>query len=101
MQRLFHRSVFRRNAAIYQVMANSTRLHILNYIKYREASVTELTSILRLRKANVSQHLSVLRHEGLVKVRRDGLHAYYRIADPRIVEPCRILRDLSHQRAIR
>jgi ArsR family transcriptional regulator len=99
MQRVFPRSVFRRNAAIYQVMANPTRLHILNYIKNREASVTELVRVLGLRKANVSQHLAVLRHQGLVKARKQGLSVFYRIADPRIVEPCRIFRDLTKQRA--
>lgn len=75
-------------------MANPTRLHILNFIRNREATVGELTQELRLRKANVSQHLAVLRHLRLVKSRRDGVNIYYRIADPKIVEPCRILRDL-------
>jgi hypothetical protein len=36
----------------------------------------------------------------LVRVRRDGLFAYYRIVDPRIVEPCRILHDMRGRKKL-
>ena len=98
MQRVFPKKVFQQNAEIYRVMANPTRLHILNYVREREASVSELVRILDLPKANVSQHLAVLRHLRLVRIRRAGLNIYYRISDPRIVEPCRILKDLWQQK---
>lgn len=94
MKSPFPKSTYARNAGIYRILANPIRLEILNILKYREASVEKLTDALKLRKANVSQHLAILRHLRLVTVRREGLRVYYRIADPRIVEPCRILRDL-------
>lgn len=56
-------------------------------------SVEKLVNTLRLPKANVSQHLTLLRHARLVTVRRNGLNAYYKISNPKIVEPCRILHD--------
>ncbi len=94
MQQVLTKRTFEKNADIYRVMANPIRLHILNYLRTREASVTELTKVLKLHKANVSQHLAVLRNLRLVRVRRDGLNMYYRISDPRIVDPCRILHNL-------
>ena len=100
MQQMLTPSTFRRNAQIYQAMANATRLHILNYIRNREATVTELTKILGIKKANVSQHLSILRNLRLVTTRRDGLNVYYQIADPRIVDPCRILHNLWKGKAL-
>ena len=56
--------------------------------------VEVIVGALKLPKANVSQHLAVLRRDRLVTVRRNGLSVYYKIADPRIVEPCRILCDI-------
>lgn len=94
MKSPFPKSTYARNAGIYRILANPIRLEILNILKQREASVKELTDALKLRKANVSQHLAILRHLRLVTVRREGLRVYYRIADPRIVEPCRILHEL-------
>lgn len=95
----FPRGVYERNAAIYRILANPIRLEILNAIRHREASVEELTRLLKLRKANVSQHLAPLRHARLVTVKRNGLNVYYKISDPRIVEPCRILRNIWKRRS--
>lgn len=94
MKSPFPKSTYERNAEIYKLLANSKRLEILNLLKLREWSVEELVKILKLSKANISQHLAILRHARLVTVRRNGLNAFYKISDPRIVEPCRILRDL-------
>ena len=94
MQSPFPKSVYNRNAEIYKILANPIRLEILNSIKYQRLSVEQLVEILKLRKANVSQHLAMLRHAKLVTCRREGLSVYYEIVDPRIVEPCRILKEL-------
>ncbi|HVY36271.1 MAG TPA: metalloregulator ArsR/SmtB family transcription factor [Candidatus Paceibacterota bacterium] len=88
------RSTYRRNADIYKILANPKRLEILNLLREQELSVEDLVRELGVSKANVSQHLALLRHTRLVKVRRDGLNGYYSIVDPRIVEPCRILHKL-------
>lgn len=94
MKSPFSKATYERNANIYKILANPKRLEILNLLKRREFAVEELVEILKLPKANVSQHLALLRHTRLVTVRRNGLNVYYKISDPKIVEPCRILHDL-------
>jgi ArsR family transcriptional regulator len=89
------RTAYRRNAETYKILANPKRLEILNLLREQEMSVEDLVKTLGVPKANVSQHLALLRHARLVTVRRDGLNGYYNIIDPRIVEPCRILHQLS------
>lgn len=96
----FPREVYARNAEIYKILANPKRLEILNLLKNRELAVEELLKVLKLPKANVSQHLALLRHARLVRVRRNGLRAHYRISDPRIVEPCKILHSLRMQKSL-
>ena len=90
----FPKEVYQRNAEIYKLLANPIRLEILNIIKTREATVDELSDIVGIRRANTSQHLSILRYLKVVKVRRNGKNIYYRIANPLIVEPCRILKEI-------
>jgi DNA-binding transcriptional ArsR family regulator len=89
------KSAYSKNAEIYKILANAKRLEILNLLREQEMPVEELVKTLDISKANVSQHLALLRHAKLVTVRRQGLNAYYNIIDPRIVEPCRILHQLS------
>lgn len=89
------RTAYQKNAEIYKILANSKRLEILNLLREQEMSVEQLINIVGASKANISQHLALLRHAKLVTVRRDGPNGYYTIVDPRIVEPCRILHQLS------
>ena len=89
------RTAYEKNAEIYKILSNSKRLEILNLLREQEMPVEDLVKTLGISKANVSQHLALLRHAKLVTVRRHGLNGYYQIIDPRIVEPCRILYQLS------
>ena len=47
-----------------------------------------------MRKANLSQHLAVLRQRGIVDTRRDGLNMYYRCANPKMLKACEILKEV-------
>ena len=61
-------------------------MEILNLLTDGEMTVTQLVNAMELRKANVSQHLAILRYLKLVSVKRVGKNAFYKIADPRILE---------------
>lgn len=91
---------YQKNARIYKILANSKRLEILNILKGGETSVENLLKITKSPKANLSQHLALLRHTGLVSSRREGLKIFYSIVDPRIVEPCKILHTLRHKHLV-
>lgn len=98
IKRPLPRSAYERNAVTYKILANPKRLEILNLLREQEMPVEALVKELGISKANVSQHLALLRYADLVTVRRNGLNAYYNIIDPRIVEPCRILHRLHKER---
>ncbi len=90
----FNKITYERNAAVYKILAHSVRLEILNILKISERTVEELLCAIPITKANMSQHLALLRYSGVVVTRKNGLNVVYSIVDPRIVEPCSILRDL-------
>jgi ArsR family transcriptional regulator len=50
--------------------------------------------VLGVAKANLSQHLSLLRQKGIVITRRQGTTIYYRLAIPFITEACKIMREV-------
>jgi len=94
------KEAYQKNAGIYKILANSKRLEILNLLKNGELGVEQILKVTKLSKANLSQHLALMRHNGLVKARRDGLNIFYTIVDPRIVEPCKILHQLRHKHMV-
>lgn len=66
-----------------KAISHEGRLMILCHLATGEKSVTELEDLLSARQAAVSQQLSRLRLEGLVKPRRDGKAIYYSLTDDR------------------
>jgi DNA-binding transcriptional ArsR family regulator len=70
--------------AVLKAMANHNRLLLLCELVHGERSVGELAQALDLAQSVVSQHLSLLRREGIVSGRRDAQSIYYRICDDRV-----------------
>lgn len=67
-------------------MADDTRLKLLCMLRGREVCVHELVEALDVTQSAVSHQLRVLRSARLVKRRREGRHAYYRLADEHVRE---------------
>jgi DNA-binding transcriptional ArsR family regulator len=63
-----------------KALANRHRLIIICQLSDRERSVGELAELLGVRDSTVSQHLALLRKDGLVRARRDGQTIWYSIA---------------------
>lgn len=56
--------------------------------------MAELLKGTGLLKANLSQHLAVMRNKGILKARKEGLTVYYCIANPKIVKACDLMREV-------
>jgi DNA-binding transcriptional ArsR family regulator len=73
------------HAAVFlKALSNENRLMILCYLLDREFSVTELNEKLPLSQSALSQHLAVLRKDGLVKTRRDSQTIFYSLGDAKV-----------------
>ena len=62
----------------FNAVAEPRRREILTLLVVREHAVGEIVAALRIDQPSVSKHLRVLRDVGLVRVRCDGRHKYYR-----------------------
>jgi DNA-binding transcriptional ArsR family regulator len=63
-------------------LANPHRLMIVCQLIEGPRSVGQLAAFLGLRDSTVSQHLALMRREGLVATRREGQTIWYAIASP-------------------
>ena len=84
--------------AFLRSLASRHRLLILcRLVVQGENSVGELVRALGLTQSNLSRHLAMLREEGLVATRREGVVIYYRIGSERVrpilTELCRLFAD--------
>lgn len=86
--------IFAMHAEVCKAMANPIRLKVLSALQHGEQSVDVMAKSLKVSKANLSQHLAVLRQRGIVATRRDGLNIYYHCANPKMLKACAILREV-------
>lgn len=77
-----------------KAISHEGRLMLLCHLSTGEKSVTELEELMSSRQAAVSQQLSRLRSEGLVRPRRDGKAIYYSLTDDRAVKIIEVVYDL-------
>lgn len=77
----------KRAAKVLRAINNKTRQTLIDYlIQHPGATVTQIYRDLGWEQSVTSQHLAVLRHEGMVKTEREGKHIRYRIDKMRLAE---------------
>ncbi len=88
------KTLFEMQSEVCKTLASAKRLEIINALKEGEKTVGELVEILGVPKANVSQHLAVMRLKGILRSRREGVNIYYRIANSKVVQACTLMREV-------
>jgi ArsR family transcriptional regulator len=69
-------------AALFQALADPTRLRILALLRSMELSVGELAQLLGQSQPRVSRHVRILSDSGLVGRRKEGSWVYLQLAEP-------------------
>jgi DNA-binding transcriptional ArsR family regulator len=82
-------------ARFFKVLADPTRLALLDFVLHEERTVSECVAHVGLSQGRVSAHLGCLAQCGFVEVRREGRFAYYRVADPRVADLVALAHDLT------
>lgn len=66
----------------FRALGDPTRLRILSALSLAELCVCDLSGLLGITQTATSQHLKILRTFGMVRYRKQGRMAFYRLADP-------------------
>ena len=90
----FETMIYDRQVSICKAFANPIRLRILDMIAQRPYAASELQEQLSISKANLSQHMSILRAAGVIITHREGKQVYCSLAIPEVKEACQLIRDV-------
>lgn len=82
-------------ARMLKLIGNENRLLILcSLITHGQMKVGDLVKAVGLSQSALSQHLALLRADGLVSFRRESQTLYYRVADVRAARILKLLKDM-------
>jgi len=93
----FEAQLLEQQVRICKAFANTSRLRMLDILGRREHSAAELQHLLAISKANLSQHLAILKAVGIVRARRDGRQLYCSLAIPAVKQACHIIREVLRE----
>jgi ArsR family transcriptional regulator len=79
-------------ASIFQALAHSTRIAIIEALRDGELPAGAIIERLGVEQANASQHLSILRAKQIVSSRKEGNQVFYSVRDPLLIEVLDIMR---------
>ena len=90
--------IFEMQCEICKALGHPLRIAIVDLLKDDETSATDLIAELGLSKANLSKHMAMLVHGGIVEARKEGRQIFYRLTDPDIHKACTIMRSILYRR---
>jgi len=77
-----------------KTISNPRRQAIIDAIRYKSLTVTQIVKKTGLPQSNISQHLAMLRSKGVVNSRREGSNIYYSIANHKIIKAYDLLTEV-------
>jgi DNA-binding transcriptional ArsR family regulator len=90
----FESMIYEKQVNICKAFANPIRLRILDMIAQRPYAASELQEQLAISKANLSQHMTILRAAGVVITHREGKQVYCSLAIPEVKQACQLIRNV-------
>lgn len=70
-------------------MAHPVRVKVINMLEPGERCVCELVEGIDIEQSNLSQHLAVMKRQGLIDSRKEGTKVFYRVTTPAVLEVLR------------
>ena len=93
--RTFKDKMYSELARVTKALGNPRRLEIIDLLAQGPYSVEKIARQTGMSIANASQHLQVLKNARLIEVRRQGNFIYHHLANERVFDAWRSLRDLG------
>jgi ArsR family transcriptional regulator len=87
-------------ARLCKAMGYPIRLEILHTLRDGPKSAHELSEILKTLQPTISRHLASLRSAGIVVPDHQGHNIYYGVANPKLLDVCELMRQVSEEKSI-
>jgi len=84
----------------FKALAHPIRIRILDSLRDGEKGVNELSEILKIEPANVSQQLAILRVRNIVVGRKVGSNVYYTVSDPTLFHLLDVAREIFNNHLV-
>ena len=87
-------------AEFFKALAHLVRIGIVDCLRGGEKGVGELSEMLQLEPANVSQQLAILRFRNIVTGRKSGSSVFYSVSDPALFKMLDVAKEIANNQLL-
>ena len=87
-------------AEFFKALSHPIRIRILDSLRDGERGVNELSDILKIEPANVSQQLAILRVRNIVLGRKSGSSVFYSVSDPALFRLLDVAKEIFNNHLV-
>lgn len=80
--------IYKMQADLCAALAHPIRIQIIDLLGDGELNCSEILNFVNISKANLSQHIQILKKAGIIESRREGNFQYIYLTIPQIKEAC-------------
>jgi DNA-binding transcriptional ArsR family regulator len=88
------KAIYEMHAEMLKALAHPLRIEVIDLIEKEELCFSDILEQTGGLKSNLSQHLSIMVSNGILKVRKDSRCNYYRLSSAKVAKACDMLKDL-------
>ena len=88
------KNVFGLHAEILKALAHPLRIEVIAILQKEELCFSNILEKTGGLKSNLSQHLTIMVSNGILKVRKDSRCNYYSLRSPKVAKACQLLREV-------
>lgn len=87
-------------AEFFRALGHPVRIRILDSLRTGQKNVNELSQLLQIEPANVSQQLAILRSRNIVVGRKSGSNVIYSVSDPAVFRLLNVAKEIFNNHLI-
>ena len=91
---MIDKKVFELHAEVCKALAHPLRIEVIDVLQKNELCFTDILEQTGGLKSNLSQHLSIMVSNGILKVRKDSRCNYYSLSSAKVAKACSLMREV-------
>jgi ArsR family transcriptional regulator len=89
-----NKNIFELHADVCKALGHPLRIEVIDLLQDKEQGFSGILEATGGLKSNLSQHLSVMTKNGILKTRREGQYTYFSLSSEKVAQACRLMREV-------
>ena len=89
-----NKPIYEIHAGVFKALAHPLRIEVIDVLQQGELCFSDILEETGGLKSNLSQHLSIMVSNGILKARKDSRCNYYKLSSPKVAKAFSLMRDV-------